>query len=106
MSNKVLVCVQCAVCTYNGHKTFHLFKQFVFTKFQINLYCCAGKRNEYTDEHFECANAIHTFIEMTMASVVVVVVAAGWLFIVLFLRSTSFSLLRRCFRCFVARSMM
>lgn len=95
----------CAMCTYNGHKTFHLFKQFVFTKFQINLYCCAGKRNEYTDEHFECANAIHTFIEMTIASVVVVI--AGWLVVYRFaFQSTSFSLLRLCFCCFVARSMM
>lgn len=91
--------------TYNGHKTFHLFKQFVFTKFQINLYCCAGKRNEYTDEHFECANAIHTFIEMTTASFVVVI-AAGWLFIVLFFVAPVFLLLRLCFCRFVARSMM
>lgn len=38
--------------TYNGYNSFHFFKEFVFAEFQINFHCCAGKRNKYTDEHF------------------------------------------------------
>lgn len=49
--------------TYNGYNSFHFFKKFVFAEFQINFHCCAGKRNEYTDEHFNvrCGSGVDFF---------------------------------------------
>lgn len=34
-----------ATFTYDGYESLHLFKKFVFTEFQVNFNCCAGKRN-------------------------------------------------------------